>query len=134
MAELFAEMHKATIVQDREDTVGRLYEMPLGLWAQRLVRHDEGVKDGVAIVPGIHDGQRGRGRMRWRTAVVLDIETDIRSGEVPPDFDVTMMFARTLGHLAFAWTTYSSTPRDERYRIYVPLSQPIDVVEIGHRA
>ena len=61
-----------------------------------------------------------------RTLVALDIETNKKTGEVPPAFASTRENLKILGVLAVMWTTHSHTRELPRYRVLMPLATPID--------
>src|SRR5215468_9508333 len=116
----------ATIYDDSHDNRGQAFTMLWhGQWVPRLLRHDEGSKDGVAISPGLNDGWRGRGHSVQMQCAIIDVETSLKTGEVPPEPQVQAMYMQTLGHAAALWTTHSHTDSDPRYRIVVPFDDLI---------
>lgn len=58
-----------------------------------------------------------------RTAIVLDIEVNKNTGEVPPTPGTT---AQRLSTAGIVYTSHSDTPQMPRYRVVAPLSEEID--------
>lgn len=95
----------------------------------------EGEKDGCNFVPARFsleaDGRHVRRLKRnllARTAIALDVETDKKTGEVPPPLDVALGRAAALGWAALGYTSHSHRDADIRYRVVCPLSADIDHV------
>src|SRR5262245_27007033 len=121
------------IFQNAHDNHGRVYIMDVMHAAQRFARHDEDAnKDGLASAAGLHDGLfRGKDHMKWRTSVWLDIEADKSTGAVPPSFDALQALLKARGILAVLYTTINHTIDEPRIRLWLPLSEPIDVQTCG---
>lgn len=97
-------------------------------WAALVARctdHREGDKDGPALACATFSGTRGNASLEARSMVALDIEANPRTGEVPVSFkDCTdLLSAKRIR--AVCWTTHSHTADAPRYRIVMPLSEPI---------
>jgi hypothetical protein len=60
-----------------------------------------------------------------RTAIVLDIETSKKTGEVPPPPDQAITRTRSLGFACLVYTSHNHKPGDVRYRVVLPLSAEI---------
>lgn len=98
-----------------------------------------GDKDGCAIIPTKFqpepDNPRKIRRLARnalaRSAVVLDIEANNKTGEIPPH--VTEVIKR-ISYATIVWTTHNHVPDMPRHRILVPLSECVDpdlpVVEV----
>ncbi|MGD0106524.1 MAG: hypothetical protein ABSC06_21160 [Rhodopila sp.] len=92
----------------------------------------EGEKDGCGFVAARfkpeHDGRQVRQRkanLLTRTAIALDIETDKKTGEVPPSPKEAIGRVEALGLAALVYTSHNHTPGNTRYRIVQPLSAEI---------
>ena len=93
-----------------------------------------GEKDGCDLIPVRFERESGRPRVvrrkavnaRARTAIVLDIEENKATGELPPD-PVTDSVHRlnALQLASVVWTTHSHTAERPRYRVMVPLDSEI---------
>jgi hypothetical protein len=95
-------------------------------------RREDDEKDGANFVPSRFklepDGRHVRRLKRnliARTAITLDCETDKKTGEVPPTFDVAVSRIRSVGWTAVVYTSHSHTPEAPRYRVVVPLTEEI---------
>ena len=91
----------------------------------RCSDHREGDKDGPALACATFTGTRGNANLESRSMVALDVEANPRTGEVPVSFSdcVDTLSAKRIR--AVCWTTHSHTPDAPRYRIVMPLSDPI---------
>jgi hypothetical protein len=93
----------------------------------------EGGKDGPAFAaarfkhePGSRLVRRLKASLVARTAVALDIESNKKTGELPPDPDEAIRRAEAKGLAALLYTSHSHQPPDTvRYRMVLPLSQEI---------
>lgn len=92
----------------------------------------EGGKDGPGFVPATFTTEANGRHVRrvtanvlTRTAIALDIETDEKTGEVPPPMCEAMARVRAQGWAAAAYTSHSHQPGAPRYRIVMPLSAEI---------
>ena len=65
-----------------------------------------------------------------RGLIGLDIETSKTTGEVPPPFALTVERLRMKQLAAVAWTTFNHTEELPRYRIVLPLSEPIEFANL----
>jgi hypothetical protein len=92
----------------------------------------EGEKDGpnviaarFALEPGRRQARRLKANVQARTMVVLDIETNKKTGEVPPEPDVAIARAKARGQACLLYTSHNHAPGDPRYRMMLPLSAEI---------
>ena len=92
----------------------------------------EGEKDGPAFTAARFerepDGQhvhRLKDNVLARTVVALDIETDRRTGEIPPPPREVARRTEALGLAVVIYTSHSHTPERPRYRVVLPLSEEI---------
>ena len=92
----------------------------------------EGEKDGLNFVPSRFemeaDGRHVRRQLAnviARTAVALDIETNGKTGEVPPPLEVAAARVQALGHAAVLYTSHNHEKAALRYRIILLLDQEI---------
>jgi hypothetical protein len=93
----------------------------------------EGDKDGPNFVPSRlrlePDGRRVRrklDRVEARSVVVLDVETNAKTGEVPPLPTVTAGRLQALGMAGIVYTSHSHHPTDNiRYRVILPLEREV---------
>ena len=103
----------------------------------------EGDKDGCNFVPSRFrlepDGRQVRrklDRVIARSAVVLDIETNAKTGEVPPLPAVAGGRLQALGMAAVIYTSHSHHPETNiRYRVILPLEKevPPEISSTRHR-
>lgn len=97
-------------------------------WPQLVARctdHRQGDKDGPALACATFNGPRGNASLETRSMVALDIEANPRTGELPVSFDNMVSLLTERRVRAVCWTTHSHTPDAPRYRILLPLSEPI---------
>ena len=92
----------------------------------------EGSKDGSNVVPSRFrlepDGRQVRrklDRVSARTAVVLDIESNPKTGEVPPLPAVAASRVQALDLAAVVYTSHSHHPTAPRYRMILPLEAEV---------
>lgn len=120
-----------TVFRDSHDRWGRPVAVPWAALAQRLSRHEEGEKDGLAlacasfkrdVLPG--HGIRGNANLLARSLIALDVETSTQTGEVPPPMAAIADFLAIRRLAAVLWTTHSHTDAAPRYRVLMPLSAP----------
>lgn len=125
--EILSELHY-TVFRDSHDRWGRPVTSTWQALAQRLDRHEEGEKDGLAlccasfrrdVLPG--HGIRGNANLLSRSLIALDIETSRDTGEVPPPLDAVADFLAVRRLSAVLWTTHSHTEAEPRYRVVMPL-------------
>jgi hypothetical protein len=102
-----------------------------GTFCDALHQRREGQKDGPNIVPARFrlepDGKHVRrlgANLLARTAIVLDVETNKETGEIPPP--ITKAITLSPGWATAAYTSHSHTTVAPRYRIILPLSEEID--------
>ena len=76
----------------------------------------------MAVARPAHSSARG--------LIGLDIETSKTTGEVPPPFALTVERLRMKQLAAVAWTTFNHTEELPRYRIVLPLSEPIEFANL----
>jgi hypothetical protein len=93
----------------------------------------EGEKGGLNFVPSRFemeaDGRHVRRQLAnviARTAVALDIETNGKTGEVPPPPEVAAARVQALGHAAVLYTSHNHEKAALRYRIILLLDQEIE--------
>ena len=93
----------------------------------------EGIKDGPNFVPARFsleaDGRHVR-RLKTnlvaRTAIALDLETNKKTGEIPPNPDEAIRRTEAKGLACLLYTSHSHRPPDIiRYRMVMPLSEEI---------
>ena len=93
----------------------------------------EGIKDGPNFVPARFsleaDGRHVR-RLKTnliaRTAIALDLETDKKTGEIPPNPDEAIRRTAAKGLTCLLYTSHSHRPPDIiRYRMVLPLSEEL---------
>lgn len=95
-------------------------------------RRRRGPKDGPGFVPATFmpepDGRVRRlaANVLMRTAIVLDIETSKLTGQIPPSFAEAVGLVQAAGWVAVVYSSHSHTPAAPRYRMVLPLSEPID--------
>jgi hypothetical protein len=104
-----------------------------GKFCDALRQRREGDKDGPNLIPARFklepDGRhvrRIKESLIARTAVVLDIETNPKTDEIPPAFDAAVERVRDEGWAAVTYTSHNYTTEAPRYRIVLPLSEQID--------
>jgi hypothetical protein len=92
----------------------------------------EGEKDGPNFVAARFklelDGRvrRLKANLLARTALVLDIETNKQTGEIPPSLDAAGARVLAERQAAVIYTSHNHTPEAPRYRIVLPISEEID--------
>lgn len=107
-------------------------DMTWGSLKAVLSQRREGGKDGTGFI-GARFKPQPNGQVRRvvanlisRTLVVLDIESDKQTGEVPPSPDDAAGRVRKAGWAGVAYTSHNHTADAPRYRIVVPLAGEID--------
>ncbi len=115
------------------EALGTLIQMTWGDLVERLSRRRQGEKDGACFAPatfelkpdGIHVGRTKTSALS-RTAIVLDIETSKKTGEIPPPPIEALSRARGMGLAALVYSSHNHRPgSDPRYRVVIPLSDEI---------
>lgn len=103
-----------------------------GAFASVFEWRREGDKNGPNFVPSRFslepDGRhvrRLKANLLARTAIALDIETNKKTGELPPAPDEAIQRARALDLAALLYTSHNHRPGDPRYRMVFPLSAEI---------
>ena len=114
-----------SIVQHSHDAFPTTYEMPWDQLAERLAQHRVGDKDGTAIICGTFSGTRSSKTLLERWLIALDVEQNKTSQRVPPDPESVAHYLMAKGLAGVIWTTWSHTPELPRYRIVMPLSEPL---------
>jgi len=110
---------------------GNLIDTTWPAFAKSLHLRREGDKDGVNFVPARFtpepDGRvrRLKETVRTRTAIVMDCETDKRTGEVPPAIAIVAARVRAQGWAGVVYSSHNHTVEAPRYRIVIPLSAEI---------
>lgn len=118
-------MIRCTFYRDSHDNLGIQVITTWQRLVERLSRHEVGNKDGPALACATFNGLRRNANIVERSMVALDIEASQRTGEVP------IPFAAMADHLAvrrvqaMIWTTHSHAPDMPRYRVLMPLSEPL---------
>jgi putative DNA primase/helicase len=113
-------------------TFGETCETTWADFTSQLSHRRQGAKDGPAFVTATFrpepDGRvrRRSANLISRTAIALDIETNTKTGEVPPPVEEAADHVRRQGWTAVLYTSHSHTPDRPRYRIVLPLSREID--------
>jgi hypothetical protein len=115
------------------DAFPRNWEMEWDVLARRLARHDEGDKDGPALICSTFTGPpRGHETLAERWLVALDVELHKPTGNrPPPDPKLIAQYLRVKGLAAVLWTTHSHTPLIPRYRVVLPLDGPLRPLAMG---
>jgi hypothetical protein len=101
----------------------------------------EGEKDGCCFVPARFkldaDGRQVRRlgvNVLARTAIALDVETNKKTGEIPPTLDTAIRRIEALGLAGFGYNSHSHRKGGDRYRLVLPLDREVapdlPVVEI----
>ena len=91
----------------------------------------QGEKDGPNFVPATFqpelNGQVHRlaSNLVRRNVIVIDIETSKATGEVPPPLGEVAARIEVLGWAGVCYTSHNHEPSHPRYRIALPLNQPI---------
>ena len=92
----------------------------------------EGPKDGPCFVTSRcrlePDGRHVRRLKRnviARTAVAMDIESNKKSGEIPPELDDAVACIKAKSWAAVVYTSHNHKPEAPRYRITLPISEEI---------
>jgi hypothetical protein len=99
--------------------------------AERLSEDHIGDKDGLAIICATFNGTRSSKTLLERGLIALDVEQNKETGEVPPDPESVVHYLMAKRLSAVLWTTFSSTTELPRYRIVLPLSEPLRPALIG---
>lgn len=124
-------MTKLTKFQSQYERQGEELDLPWERVAKRLSIHTVGTKDGSAISVGLFAGTRSTENLVARSAIALDVEASKTTGEVPPDPQVVGERLRDRRLAGVVWTTFSHTPGEPRYRVLVPLDQPVLLDEVN---
>lgn len=115
-----------TFFRDSHDRYGRRATPSWSALVGRCTRHDEGLKDGPALACATFDGPRCNASLVARSMVALDIEASRTTGEVPVAFDATVAHLSGRRVRSVMWTTHSHSVDAPRYRVLLPLSEPVD--------
>lgn len=129
-----------SIVRGSWDTCPQLFRMAWPDLAERLARHDVGEKDGTALICGLYNrpeqeeiGNNGWRRTKYlagRELIALDIEQQ-EGGPPPPDPEIVANRMKLAYVAGVIWTTHSHKRDAPRYRIVMPLIEPIAFAEIN---
>lgn len=119
---------ECTFFRDSHDRWGQRVATTWDKLAERCARHDEGTKDGPALSAGLFDGPRGNATLTHRTLVALDIEEHRTTGEVPIAAQEMADYLTVRRIKSVLWTTHSHTADKPRYRVVLPLAEPIAYV------
>lgn len=119
-------------VQHSHDAFPRNWEMDWDVLAARLARHDAGDKDGVALICATFTGPpRGKETLAERWLIGLDIEMSKKTGEVPPPPEVIARYMNHRKQAGVIWTTHGHTTLLPRYRVILPLDEPVRPLMLG---
>jgi hypothetical protein len=109
---------------------GETRAKPWPEFAQWLATHKVGPKEGEAISCAVFDEpkegeaiSRSADNVSERWTVGLDIETNKKTGEVPPSLQEVERRLKDLNLAGVIWTTYNHTPDAPRYRVML-LNKP----------
>lgn len=116
---------ECTFFADSFDSIGRVVSVTWEALAERCTRHDVGPKDGPALSAGLFNGPRRNVYLTARTLVALDIEEHRTTGEVPMPVEATADYLAAKGIQSVIWTTHSHTVERPRYRVLLPLEEPL---------
>src|SRR5262249_50690653 len=96
--------------------------------AERMARIDSGPKEGPAFTCGQFGGKtRSRVHLVSRRLIAFDIEPNRTTGEVPPPLLKAVEPVRRKQLACAAYESFSSTPTLPRYRLVLPLDEPVDL-------
>ena len=85
-----------------------------------------GEKDGPGFSAArFKNNHRGKGNHNSTTMIVLDVEANKETGEVPPSIEEISRRLKKQGFRFILYTTYKHTDESPRYRIIIFLSAPI---------
>jgi hypothetical protein len=128
-----------TTATPRGPALGYPRDTTWGRFCDALQRRREGDKDGANFMPARFTpeprsaGARSAGMVRRvganliaRTAVALDIETNPKTGEIPPELIAAVGLVRQTGWAAVIYSSHNHTAAAPRYRIVLPLSEEVD--------
>src|SRR5262245_49501850 len=122
---------KFSVVQDAHDNWPRPFVMPWDELAVRCADHREGEKDGTALICATFTGLRRKETLAERQLVAIDVELDKTTGQVPPPPQTTANIIASRGLAACVWTTFSHRADEPRFRVLMPLSEPIWLPSVG---
>jgi len=92
----------------------------------KLLTPQSGEKDGPGFSPAtFKNNHRGRDSLISIGMIVLDVEENKKTGEIPPDPQEITKRVNSRGLTGFVYTTYNHTPENPRYRVVLPLSHSI---------
>jgi hypothetical protein len=121
-----------TAVSDGRPAYGDPEQTTWGEFTSIFQWRREGQKDGCGFVaarfkrePVGRQVRRLKANLLARTAVALDIETDKKTGEVPPSPEDAIGRMEALGLACLLYTSHNHTPGNTRYRIVTPLTTEI---------
>jgi hypothetical protein len=122
-----------TAIPAAGEAIGILYRTTWGKLVEELSHRREGEKDGRCFASAtfetkpdrIHIGRKKHGALS-RTAIVLDIEWNKKTGEIPPQPCEALRRAGRFGLAALVYTSHNHTDEKQpRYRVVIPLSDEI---------
>ncbi len=111
--------------------IGKPVRLTWGELCDKLRTRRQGKKDGPNFIPATFkpepDGtvRRLAANLTARTAIVLDIETNKQTGEVPPSIAEAVARIERHGLTGCVYTSHNHQPDKPRYRIVLPLSAEI---------
>jgi hypothetical protein len=119
---------KFSVVHDAHDTWAVPYEMLASELAQKLLLFREAPqKDGTALIGGqFSDGMRSSKTIDCHQLIGLDLETNKKTGQVPPGLDNLAYLIKARGHMASLYESYSSTPELPRIRAVFYMDKPVN--------
>jgi hypothetical protein len=121
-----------TAVPDGRPAYGDPEQTTWGEFTSIFQWRREGQKDGCGFAaarfkpePAGRLVRRLKANLAARTAVALDIETDRKTGEVPPSPEDAIGRIEALGLCCLLYTSHNHAPGNNRYRIVTPLTSEI---------
>lgn len=89
------------------------------------LKHEAGEKDGRAISAGLFRGTRGNDNVAARGRIILDIESNKKTGEIPPRPEEASQRITEIGWNAAIYTSHSHTTDLPRYRVILEIDAPV---------
>jgi hypothetical protein len=86
--------------------------------------HQVGEKGGEAISAGMFKGSRGSKNVIARLRILIDIESNPATGEVPPSPEEVAARIEARGWAGYIWTSYSHTTEMPRYHVELEIDAP----------
>jgi hypothetical protein len=111
-----------TYFYDSHDNVPKVIEQTFDEMAAAIT-HVVGPKDGAAISAALFDGKRGSQYVIARIAVILDVEANKHTGEIPPTPEQVAERVAQVGWRAVIYTSHSHTTYEPRMRVLVAIDR-----------